>query len=188
MRPKRGAGSSPCVDGLDVQERRRASAGVDLSSVIDLRQRSSMSALMDSRPVVFSGPSTAEAMQRQGLVQAFRQTAAADWFRSSSSCWSDFVVLRTVVGALETLPPHRLLTLGQVTHHVLALVPSDTVAPGRGGGRPSARPPGAPCRHLLTRSPWETSRPRSTKQERGQHLLVLGVRLDKAQELCPPSS
>ena len=33
------------------------------------------------------------------------------------------VVLRTVVGALETLPPHRLLTLGHVTHHVLALVP-----------------------------------------------------------------
>ena len=31
------------------------------------------------------------------------------------------VVLRTGVGALETLPPHRLLTRGQVTHHVLAL-------------------------------------------------------------------
>ena len=28
------------------------------------------------------------------------------------------LVVRTVVGALETLPPHRLLTLGHVTHHV----------------------------------------------------------------------
>ena len=34
-----------------------------------------------------------------------------------------FVVFRTVVGALEALAPRRLLGLGQVTHHVLALMP-----------------------------------------------------------------
>ena len=40
----------------------------------------------------------------------------------------------------------------------------------------------------ITRSPWETSRPRSTKDRRNgvNSLLVLGVRLDKAQEQFVP--
>ena len=70
-----------------------------------------------------------EAMQRQGLVEAFRQTAGRglvpilQLMLERREGGEGLVVLRTVVGALETLPPHRLLTLGHVTHHVLALVP-----------------------------------------------------------------
>ena len=68
-------------------------------------------------------------MQRQGLVEAFRQTAGRglvpilQLMLERLEGGEGLVVLRTGVGALETLPPHRLLTLGHVTHPVLALVP-----------------------------------------------------------------
>ena len=86
-------------------------------------------------------------MQRQGLVQAFRQTAGRrlvpilQLMLERLEGGEGLVVLRTVVGALETLPPHRLLTLGQVTHHVLARVPltplhQGAVAEGLPHGRP----------------------------------------------------
>ena len=88
-----------------------------------------------------------EAMQRQGLVEAFRQTAGRglvpilQLMLERLEGGEGLVVLRTVVGALETLPPHRLLTLGQVTHHVLARVPltplhQGAVAEGFPHGRP----------------------------------------------------
>ena len=114
---------------------------------------------MDSRPfVVFSDrPSTPvppEAMQRQGLVEAFRQTAGRrlvpilQLMLERLEGGEGLVVLRTVVGALETLPAttgcSRLATSRTTFSRACA---TDTVAPGRGGGRLSARPPGAPCRH-----------------------------------------
>ena len=68
----------------------------------------------------------------------------------------------------DDLPPHRLLTLGQVTaprsracadwHRCTRARWPEGLPPGR---------PENPCRHLtITRSPWETSRPRSTKDRR----------------------
>ena len=123
-----------------------------------------MSALIDSRPfVVFSDrPSTPYTPRRCNVRVSSRPSArlpAADWFRSSSSCWIDWRAARASSysgGALET----RLLTLGHVTHHVLAAI--DTVAPGRAEGLPHGRPeplarsPAAPGRH----------RGRSTKDRR----------------------
>ena len=58
-----------------------------------------------------------EAMQRQGLVEAFRQTAGRrlvpilQLMLERLEGGEGLVVLRTVVGALETLPPRRKVRL-----------------------------------------------------------------------------
>ena len=158
-----------------------------------------MSALMDSRPfVVFSDrPSTPYTPRRCNVRVSSRPSArlpAADWFRflqlmlERLEGGEGLVVLRTVVGALETLPPHRLLTLGQVTHHVLALVPltplhQGAVAEGLPPGRPE--PLAAIYDHQKPLGNIEAPLDQGP-EERGQHLLVLGVRLDKAQEPFVP--
>ena len=90
------------------------------------------------------------------VSSAFRQTAGAPiGSRSSSSCWSDseggrcgLVVLRTAstFAAGDAGRHTGCITLGQVTHHGSSrFVAIDTVAPGRGGGRP--------FRTVLARSP-----------------------------------
>ena len=128
-------------------------------------------------------------MQRQGLVQAFRQTAGRrlvpilQLMLERLAGGEGLVVLRTVVGALETRPPHRLLTRGQVTHHVLARVPwtplhQGAVAEGVPHGRPE--PLAAIYDHQKPLGNIEAPLDQGP-EERGQHLLVLGVRLDQAQ-------
>ena len=113
-------------------------------------------------------------MQRQGLVEAFRQTAGRrlvpvlQFMLERLPSVEGLVVRLTAIGALETLPPHRLLALGHVAHHVLALVPltpkhQGAVAEGFPHGRPE---PLAAIARSLPASPWETSRPRSTIDRR----------------------
>ena len=104
-------------------------------------QRSSTSALTDSRQFVISSdrPSTPYSPRRCSVKVSSSPSArllAADWVRSSSSRWSALSAPRSLgvhgagVGALEALAPYSLLTLGQVTHHVLALVPLAAVDQG----------------------------------------------------------
>ena len=59
--------------------------------------------------------------------------------RGASERTEGLVVVWPVVGALEALTPHRLLGLGQVAHHVLALVP---LAPLDQGPVPEGLPDG----------------------------------------------
>ncbi len=109
-------------------------------------QRSSTSALTSRPFVAATGPARVQPEgQRQGFGQAFRQAAgrrlvpivqlALELLERAQR----LVVRRPVVRALEALP-HRLLVLGQVTHHVLA---RPLVGPRRGL---SSRPTAAPCR------------------------------------------
>ena len=141
---------------------------------------------MDSRPfVVFSDrpnrpytPSDATSGSRRGLpplpaADCSDPPAHADWRAARASSYSGRL------GVLETLPPHRCSR--QVTHHVLTCA-TDTVAPGRGGGRLSAP---APCRH--PRSPAAPGRPRGPARPKtgGSTPSVLRVRLDEAQEPSP---
>ena len=127
-------------------------------------------------------------MQRQGLVQAFRQTAGRrlvpilQLMLERLEGGEGLVVLRTVVGALETLPPHRLLKVrawpGNSPRSRACAI--DTVAPGRGGGRPSARTRPEPLAAI-----YDHQKPLGNieapldqgPEERGQHL---GSR-------CPPT-
>ena len=138
---------------------------------------------MDSRPfVVFSDRAQhtvhPEAMQRQGLVEAFRQTAGRGLgpilqrMLERLEGGEGLVVLRTVVGALETLPPHRLLTLGQVTHHVLALVPLTPVHQGAVvEGFPHGRPEPLAAIHDHQKPLGDIEAPLDQgPEERGQHL------------------
>ena len=132
-----------------------------------------------------------EAMQRQGLVEAFRQTAGRGWFRSSSSCWSG----RGRRGPRRTPDGCRRAGDAAATPAAHAwprnsprsrACATDTVALGRGGGKLVAQPPGAPCRQI-TSSP---CRPRSTKDRRN------GVNTFRSRcpsrrspgTVCPPSS
>ena len=175
----------------------------NLSSASDRpsSQRSSMSAFMDSRPfVVFSDrPSTPYTPRRCNVSVSSRPSArlpAADWFRSSSSCWSDWRAARASctpdgcrrAGDAAATPAAHAWPGNSPRSRACAI---DTVAPGRRwrkACRTAARSPLPPS--TITRSPWETEAPLDQgPEERGQHLLVLGVRLDKAQEpFCSPSS
>ena len=68
-------------------------------------------------------------MERQGLIQAFGEAAGrrlvplVQLSVQRRNRPSGLGVGRPVIRALEALPPHHLLALGQVAHHVLALVP-----------------------------------------------------------------
>ena len=128
---------------FDVQQRggQPAVALARLLPVVDLR-----TALLDERidrletvrrlqrPT--QHPVQPEAMQRQGLVQSFRQTAGCGLVSVLQLTMErlertqSLGVHGAVVGALEALAPYSLLTLGQVTHHVLALVPLAAVDQG----------------------------------------------------------
>ena len=184
-----------------------ASSAVSLARALPvvnlIAQRSSTSALTDSRQfVVFSDrPSTPYTPNRcncQGLVQALRQAVSRrlvphrptrPW--SVSSRTEGLGVIRPVVGALEALPPHRLLVLRRGNSTTFSRSDATgTVGPGPGPGTSFLNSMcGAPCRpSRITSTPWKSveapldQRP----QERREHRRVLHVRFDEAQEAFLP--
>ena len=80
-------------------------------------------------------PVDPELMQRQGLPQTFRQASGCglvplfqfvvELLKGSQG----LLVIRAVVGSLESLTPLRLFALGQVADYVLALVPFMKISP-----------------------------------------------------------
>ena len=94
------------------------------------------------------------------------------------------VVFRPVVRPLEALPPQRLLGLGQIADHVLPLVPLTPLDHGAAteslpNGRPEPFAAVEDHQHALR----DVEAPlKQRPQERRQHLRVLRVGFDEAQE------
>ena len=133
-------------------------------------------------------------MQREGLVQPFRQTAGrrlVPVLQLAMECLerrAGLVVLGTVAGALEALAPGGLLLLGQVTDHVFARGPLAPVDQGPvPEGLPNGRPEPLPAVEDHQRALGDIEAALDQRpQKRGQHPLVLCVRFDKAQKAFLP--